>query len=76
MTELEKLKYWLDTEITLMHIAFYILLGTILDTKKWWVVMGGLIFTSFIYLLKRIAVLAKADKKYLSTPKLNKESEE
>lgn len=69
MSELEKLKYWLDSELTLMHIGFYVLFGIVLNTKKWWIVMVALIFISLIYMLKRVIVLARDDKDYLNVKK-------
>lgn len=58
LTELDKVRYWLDTEITLLHIQWAILLGVIVGGKIWWFV-GVYIFISFIYSANRASVLPR-----------------
>lgn len=56
LTELDKLRYWLDTEITLLHIQWAILLGVVVGGTIWWFI-GVYIFISVVYSLNRAVVL-------------------
>jgi hypothetical protein len=58
LTELDKLRYWLDCEVTILHIQWAILLGVIVGGTVWWFV-GAYIFISFIYSAKRASVLPR-----------------
>lgn len=69
LTEIEKLKYWLDGEITILHIMFAVLLWQL--TEGWLphlFIAGYIVFSSF-YAIVRIAVIATQDKDYLRVPK-------
>lgn len=58
MDELTKLKYWLDSELTILHIMFAVLLGVTVGGKIWYFI-GLYIFISLVYLLKRTAALPR-----------------
>lgn len=58
LTEVEKLKYWIDAEITLLHIGFYVLVGLIVGGKVWWF-CGGAIFISLVYAAKKSSKLPR-----------------
>lgn len=69
LTEIEKLKYWLDGEITLLHIMFAVILWQL--TEGWWphLMIALYIFISGIYMVVRLAYIASIDKNYLKIPK-------
>lgn len=56
LTEIEKLKYWIDIEFTVLHIMFAIILGVIVGGIIWWFV-GAYIFISVVYIIKRARVM-------------------
>lgn len=58
MSEIDKLKYWIDTEFTLLHIMFAVLLGVIVGGKIWWFV-GIYIFICVVYMTKRAKALPR-----------------
>lgn len=58
LTELDKLKYWMDAEVTILHIQWAILLGVMAGGWVWWFV-GVYIFISLIYVAKRTIVLPR-----------------
>lgn len=61
--DIDRLKYWLDTEITFIHIQWAILLGVVVGGKIWFVV-GAYTLLSLIYAIKR---MRKLPSNYLST---------
>ena len=69
LTEIDKLKYWIDTEFTILHIMFGIIMLQL--THGWLptVVFSVYIVISVVYMLTRIAYLASIDKDYLKVPK-------
>jgi hypothetical protein len=56
--DIENLKYWLDAELTMIHIGFYIVLGILIGGMFWFVV-GVLIAISLAYMIKRLLKLPK-----------------
>lgn len=52
LTEVEGLKYWIDVEVTLIHIGFYITWGILIGGKFWYLASLG-IFISLIYIAKK-----------------------
>lgn len=69
MTEIEKLKYWLDGEITLLHIMFYVLVWLLTHSLVLHIVLALLIAYSVFYFVARISYLAQNDKDYLKLPR-------
>lgn len=69
LTEIEKLKYWLDAEVSILHVM---LAGiAVLLVSSIWVkiLLGVYIIYTFIYALVRIAYVGEDDKNYLKIPK-------
>lgn len=69
LTEIEKLKYWLDAEFSILHVMFAIVMLEL--TSGWFattLLVVYLIFT-LMYALTRIAYVFSFDKDYLRVPK-------
>jgi len=69
LTELQKMKYWLDTELTTLHIMFAVVM---LQLTEGWLpnlVLGVYIVLSMLYVLVRLSFIAADDPDYLRTPK-------
>lgn len=69
VTEIEKLKYWVDSEFSILHAMFAIVMLQV--THGW---LPTLIFTVYLiitvlYTLTRLTYLASIDKDYLRIPK-------
>lgn len=58
MTEIEKLKYWIDAELTINHIYYMIILGVLIGGRFWFVV-GGYIAINVIYVIRRGSILPR-----------------
>lgn len=58
MSELQKLKMWLDTELTINHIYYWVILGVLIGGKFWWVA-GVAIAFNLIYIFRRTIRLPK-----------------
>lgn len=69
LTELEKLKYWLDTEITILHIMFAVVVLLLTEGWIWNILIGLYIVYSVLYMITRLAVIAADDPDYLKAPK-------
>lgn len=69
LTELEKLKLWLDAEISLMHIMFAILAFMIVTSAVLKVLIVLYIIWSFIYMIVRLAAVAVDDPNFLRIPR-------
>lgn len=69
LTEIDKLKYWLDTEITILHIMFAVVVWLLTHNRVAHIALAFYMFFSLIYLLTRGAYLASIDKNYLKIPK-------
>jgi len=69
LTDLQKLKYWLDVEFTILHIMFYIVMWQL--TSSWFLhlILGVFMFYSALYMIVRVAVIAADDPDYLRVPK-------
>lgn len=69
LTELEKLKYWLDTEITILHIMFAVVVLLLTEGWIWNILIGLYIAYSVLYMITRLAVIAADDPDFLKLPK-------
>ncbi len=69
LSELEKLKYWLDSEITILHIMFAVVLWQLTEGWLPHLFIVIYIFISVIYASVRIAYVASQEKNYLRVPK-------
>lgn len=69
LTEVDKLKYWLDGEISVLHGMFAIIMLQI--THGWFatLVLSIYLFITVIYTIVRISYVAGFDKDYLKVPK-------
>jgi hypothetical protein len=70
LDEVTKLKLWLDSEITINHIYYWVILGVLIGGKFWWVAGAG-IAVSVVYVLRRTIRLPKD---YLSVKDIPKRS--
>lgn len=69
LSEVQKLKYWLDTEFTILHIMFAVVLLFLTEGWIWNTVIGIYILWSVLYLFTRLAIIAADDPDYLRAPK-------
>ena len=69
LTEIEKLKYWMDAEFTILHIMFAVVLWQLTEGFVPHLVLGLYIGYSVLYTITRIAYVATQDKNYLRVPK-------
>lgn len=69
LSEVELLKYWLDSEITIIHAMLAGL--AIMITDRWWVdmLLGFYIIFSIVYAAVRAAIVNAQQKDYLKVPK-------
>jgi hypothetical protein len=49
---ISELYYWLEVELSILHIMFYVIMGLILG-GKWWILFGLFSFFSFMFLIKK-----------------------
>lgn len=64
-TELDKLKYWLDTEITILHVMFYVVIWFLTHSLFIHILLTLLMVYSVLYIISRATYLASLDKDYL-----------
>ena len=69
LTEQDKLKYWIDTEFTIIHIMFAVVVLLLTEGWLWNIIIGVYITYCLLYILTRIAVIAADDPDYLRAPK-------
>lgn len=69
LTEVEKLKYWLDAEISYLHAMLAFVLLQIV--KSGWAKVALIVYivVSLVYMIVRVAYVAQHDKNYLKVPK-------
>ena len=65
LTDIEKLKYWLDAEISLINVKIAVVLWFVTHNFLFHVILALYITGSLIYALSRVAYLSKHDKDYL-----------
>jgi len=69
LTELQKMKYWLDAEMTILHIMFAVVM---LELTEGWLptfILSLYITWCVIYTMVRVAYIAVDDPDYLRAPK-------
>lgn len=69
LTELEKMKYWIDSEFCVLHIMFAIIMLNLTHEWYWTLLFTIYIFIQLAYMLIRLAYIAQDDPKYLRVPK-------
>lgn len=69
LTETDKLKYWLDAEMTYMHFLAALILYQLVTAQ--WQRYGLIVymFFSVLYAVIRMAYVSKHDADYLKVPK-------
>lgn len=68
MSEIDKLKYWLDGEISINHAYYWVILGVLIGGKFWFIAGAGIVL-SLGYALRRVALIAGTDRDYLKVQK-------
>lgn len=68
LSDMDKLKFWLDSEITILHIMFYVVMWLLTHNIVAHVVLALLIVYSMLYFVVRVAYMAENDKDYLKVP--------
>ena len=69
LTDIEMLKYWIDTEFTILHIMFAIIMLQLVEGIGWIIAFYVYIAIQVFYAIVRLAVIASQDKDYLRIPK-------
>ena len=69
LTDSEKLKYWIDSEFSILHAMFGIIMFNIVDAWFWKAFFVIYIIICAVYAIVRIAYVASQDKDYLKVPK-------
>ena len=69
LTELDKLKYWIDVEFTILHIMFGVIMLNITDGWLPTLFFFAYIVIRVLYAIPRLALIASVDKNYLKVPK-------
>lgn len=69
LTDVEKLKYWIDTEFTILHVMFAVVMLELTEGWVWNIILGVYIAYSVLYIFTRLAVIAADDPNYLRVPK-------
>lgn len=69
LTDIEKLKYWIDTEVTILHIMFAAVMWQLTTGFLPHLILGIYMAYSAFYMITRIAVIAADDPEYLRVPK-------
>ena len=69
LTDLEMLKHWIDTEFTILHIMFAIIMLQLVSGIFWVIVFSIYIVFQVFYAIIRLAAIAAQDKDYLRVPK-------
>lgn len=69
LTELEKLKYWVDAEFTIVHIMFAIVMLQLTEGWLPTLFFSLYILFSLVYTVTRISYISVNDKDYLRIPK-------
>lgn len=69
ITEIEKLKYWMDSEFSILHAMFGIIMLQLTHGALPTVLFSLYIVISITYAIVRAAYVASIDKNYLKVPK-------
>ena len=69
LTEIEKLKYWLDSEITITRAMLAFILMQIVTATWQDIVLGIYVVYNMLYAIVRIAYIYSEDRDYLKVPK-------
>lgn len=67
--ELNKLKFWIDTEFTVLHILFGVVIWLLTHNVVAHIFIALYIVISLVYYITRIAYISSVDKNYLKLPR-------
>lgn len=70
VTEIDKLKYWIDAEISFLHILFAIIMLQLTEGLLPTILLSVYITYHIIYAFARIIFVASVDKDYLKLPNI------
>lgn len=69
LTETDKLKYWLDSEISILHLMFAVVVWLLTHNFVAHLLLAFYMIYTMVYIFVRLAYLASIDKDYLRVPK-------
>lgn len=69
LTEVDKLKYWIDTELSILHIMFAVIMLQLTHGVLPTLVFGVYLVITVVYTVSRAAYVASFDKDYIRIPK-------
>ena len=69
LTDIQLLKYWLDSEITILHSMFAIIMLQLTHGVLPTILFGLYLVISILYTVSRAVFVATQDKNYLKLPK-------
>jgi hypothetical protein len=69
LTDIEKLKYWIDAEFSILHAMFGIIMFNLMHDWFWKLIFVIYVILQVIYASVRILYVATQDKDYLKVPK-------
>lgn len=69
LTESDKLKYWLDAEISWLHVMIAIVMFMLVSSVIIKIVLVLYMVWSFVYMIVRLAYLASHDSSFLRIPR-------
>lgn len=69
LTEIDKLKYWLDAELSILHIMFAVVVLLLTDGFIVSLLLCLYIAYTLVYTIVRVLYLAQDDQDYLKVPK-------
>lgn len=69
LSEQDKFKYWLDGELAILHIMFYVVVWLLTHNLVAHIILALLIAYSTVYFVVRVAYVASIDKDFLKIPK-------
>lgn len=69
LTDIEMFRYWIDSEVTLLHIMFAIVVWLLTHNPFVHILLALYIIFSAMYMFTRLAYIAQQDRDYLKVPK-------
>ena len=69
LTENKKLKFWLDAEISWLHIMIAIVMFMLVENLFFHILLIFYMVWSFIYMLVRLAAIAASDPDFMKIPR-------
>ena len=69
LDELDKLKYWLDAELTVIKIFLSVILYQLIENRWFRILLAVYVVMAVIYMGTRYTYISKVDRNYLKVPK-------